>query len=50
MQSKVDAPALIDEHNLQWVLDNQKKLRVHHYQGIIDALAGGCLDGDAVGK
>lgn len=50
MQSRVDARALIDQHILQWIANNQKKLRMHHYQGIVDAVAAGSLDGDSIGK
>ncbi|XP_062182700.1 uncharacterized protein LOC133886841 isoform X2 [Phragmites australis] len=46
----VDARACINESRLQWIIDNQPKLRVEHFQGIVDAVEHGCIDGDAVGK
>ena len=49
-QAKVDARACIDENRLQWIIDNQEKLRVEQFQGIVDAVTNGSIDGDVVGK
>lgn len=50
MQARVDARALIDEDKLKWIIDNQPKFRVDQFQGIVDAVAAGTIDGDAIGK
>ena len=49
-QAKVDARVCIDENRLQWIIDNQDKLRVEQFQGIVDAVTNGSIDGNAVGK
>ncbi|KAL6662326.1 hypothetical protein ACP70R_000185 [Stipagrostis hirtigluma subsp. patula] len=49
-QIKVDARACIDEDRLDWVVRNQAKLRCEHFQGIVDAVARGTVDADAIGK
>ncbi|KAM0844822.1 hypothetical protein ACQ4PT_056765 [Festuca glaucescens] len=49
-QAIVDARASIDECRLWFILNNQKKLRSEHVQGITDAVGQGFVDGCDVGK
>jgi len=49
-QAKVDARACIDENMLQYILQNQKKLRAESIQGISDAVSRGCINGAEMGK
>jgi hypothetical protein len=49
-QAIVDARASIDECRLWFILNNQKKLRSEHIQGITDAVGQGFVDGCDVGK
>lgn len=49
-QAKVDARACIDENRLNYIINNQKNLRIESIQGITDAISRGCISGDEVGK
>lgn len=49
-QAVVDSRASIDEGRLWFIINNQKKLRSEHYQGITDAVGQGFMDGCDVGK
>ncbi|KAJ1266692.1 hypothetical protein BS78_08G171500 [Paspalum vaginatum] len=49
-QAKVDARACIDESRLQYIVNNQKKLRCESIQGIADAVGRGCVDGGEMGR
>lgn len=49
-QAKVDARAAIDESRLWYVRQNQGKLRVESFQGLVDAWGRGCVNGGEVGK
>jgi hypothetical protein len=49
-QAVVDSRASIDEGRLWFILNNQKKLRSEHFQGITDAVGQGFVDGCDVGK
>jgi hypothetical protein len=49
-QAVVDSQASIDEGRLWFILNNQKKLRSEHFQGITDAVGQGFVDGCDVGK
>jgi hypothetical protein len=49
-QAKVDARAAIDESRLQYIVQNQTKLRMESIQGISDAVSRGCINGEEMGK
>ena len=49
-QAVVDSRASIDECRLWFIINNQKKLRSEHFQGITDAVGQGFMDGCDVGK
>jgi hypothetical protein len=49
-QAKVDARACIDENRLNYIIANQKNLRIESIQGITDAVSRGCISGDEIGK
>jgi hypothetical protein len=48
--AKVDAHASIDESRLQYIIQNQKNLRMESVQEISDAVTRGCTDGDEIGR
>ena len=45
-QAKVDAKACIDENRLNYIINNQKNLRMESIQGITDAVSRGCISGE----
>jgi hypothetical protein len=49
-QAKVDARACIDENRLWYIMQNQSKLRVESFQGVVDAVGRGCVNGSEIGK
>jgi hypothetical protein len=49
-QAKVDARACIDESRIDYILQNQKNLRMDTIQGITDAISRGCTSGNEMGK
>jgi hypothetical protein len=49
-QAKVDARACIDENRLNYIINNQKNLRMESIQGITDAVSRGCISGEQMGK
>ena len=49
-QAKVDAKACIDENRLNYIINNQKNLRMESIQGITDAVSRGCISGEEMGK
>jgi hypothetical protein len=49
-QAKVDACASIDESRLQYIIQNQKNLRMKSIQGISDVVTRGHTDGNEIGR
>ncbi|KAL6876350.1 hypothetical protein ACP4OV_012922 [Aristida adscensionis] len=49
-QAKVDARACIHQDRLDYVINNQPKLRADYFQGLVDTVAGGATDAESVGK
>jgi hypothetical protein len=49
-QAKVDARASIDESRLQYIIQNQKNLRMESIQGISDVVTRGHTDGNEIGR
>lgn len=49
-QSQVDGFVCFEEGRLTFIDEHQGDFRCEHVQGIADAVAKGCLDGNSVGK
>ncbi|RCV06252.1 hypothetical protein SETIT_1G148500v2 [Setaria italica] len=49
-QSAVDIFACVEECRLTWIADHQDDFRCEHFQGIIDAVSRGYVDGSSIGK
>jgi len=49
-QIVVDARACEDEDRLQYIAQNQDKIRVEYLQGIVDAVEKGAKEGSEIGK
>ncbi|CAN1842067.1 hypothetical protein LINPERHAP1_LOCUS36728 [Linum perenne] len=49
-QYVLNAYALIEAERLEWIRDNQRKLRVHYYNGLMDAFLQGDTNVQLTGK